>query len=465
MKNFKSSFAYGLGAFGHDAFYGMLNGYLIMFVTSVLFAGGSKTYMAQMIAAVTLIITVVRIVELFMDPLLGGMIDSIHTKHSKYAPWIAGMATISAVLSLLVFSNLFGLSTSNGPLYLTIFAVIFTVFYISYSIKDIAFWGMLPALSTSSDGRGVIATFARIGSTVGGNAVALIYVYVLTLFSGSSTFNQRGWTGFILLIAAVQLIGAYAAALMTKEDKSVVNHPAEHMKISAVFKTLAKNDQLLWMALSYLIFAFGNNIFNNLMIYFFRYILNAQDMWKYVGLIGMATGFVSIVSFPLISKFLKRRQIMITGILAIALSFIVFLFARNSLLALGAYVIFDLANPLVFMIVVLVISDSVEYGQLKTGSRSEAATSSIRPMVDKFGGAIGGVVTGFVATSLGMTGNTTAKDIPASADLTFRVITFVIPAILAIIFLIIYMSKVKLTEAKHDEIVKELAVQAQQRGK
>lgn len=461
MKNFKSSFAYGLGAFGHDAFYGMLNGYLIMFVTSVLFAGGSKKYMAEMIAAVTLIITVVRIIELFMDPLLGGMIDSIHTKHSKYAPWIAGMATISALLSLLVFSNLFGLSVSNGPLYLIIFAVIFTIFYISYSIKDIAFWGMLPALSTSSNGRGVIATFARIGSTVGANAVALIYVYVLTVFSGSPTFNQRGWTGFILLIAAVQLIGAYFAAFMTKEDTSVVNHPAEHMRISEVFKTLAKNDQLLWMALSYLIFAFGNNIFNNLMIYFFRYILNAQDMWKYVGLIGMVTGFVSIVSFPFISKFLKRRQIMIVGILAIALSFLVFLFARSSLLALGAYVIFDLANPLVFMIVVLVISDSVEYGQLKTGSRSEAATSSIRPMVDKFGGAIGGVVTGFVATSLGMTGNTTAKDIPASADITFRIITFVIPAVLAIIFLIIYMSKVKLTEAKHDEIVKELAVKSQ----
>ena len=34
------------------------------------------------------------------------------------------------------------------------------------------------------------------------------------------------------------------------------------------------------------------------------------------------------------------------------------------------------------------MTDSIEYGQLKTGKRNEAVTLSVRPMLDKIAGAL-----------------------------------------------------------------------------
>ena len=55
--------AYCFGAFGFDSFYGLLCGYLIMFITSHLFDTGNKALDNKMISAVTLIIMCLRFIE------------------------------------------------------------------------------------------------------------------------------------------------------------------------------------------------------------------------------------------------------------------------------------------------------------------------------------------------------------------------------------------------------------------
>ena len=49
--------------------------YLINFITSHLFDTGDKTLNNHLVSAVTLIIMVLRIVELFIDPFIGNAID------------------------------------------------------------------------------------------------------------------------------------------------------------------------------------------------------------------------------------------------------------------------------------------------------------------------------------------------------------------------------------------------------
>ncbi|MCE2138971.1 lactose permease, partial [Streptococcus thermophilus] len=68
---------------------------------------------------------------------------------------------------------------------------------------------------------------------------------------------------------------------------------------------------------------------------------------------------------------------------------IMFAFAGQSLpMILTAAVLFYIPQPLIFLVVLMVLSDSVEYGQLKFGHRDESLTLSVRPLLDKLGGAI-----------------------------------------------------------------------------
>ena len=78
--HFWSRIAYSCGTFGHDVFYGMLSGYFMIFVTSNLFHSEDVTRDQYMIGIVTTIILVLRILELFVDPFIGNMIDKTKTR-------------------------------------------------------------------------------------------------------------------------------------------------------------------------------------------------------------------------------------------------------------------------------------------------------------------------------------------------------------------------------------------------
>ena len=146
--------AYSFGAFGNDSFYGLLSGYLIMFITSHLFNTGNAAEDAKMISMVTLIMMALRIVELFIDPFIGNAIDRTKTRWGHFRPWVVVGGSISAVILLMLFTNLGGLYQKNAVLYMVVFAVLYITMDIFYSFKDVGFWSMLPSLTTSSRERG-----------------------------------------------------------------------------------------------------------------------------------------------------------------------------------------------------------------------------------------------------------------------------------------------------------------------
>ena len=104
----------------------------------------------------------------------------------------------------------------------------------------------------------------------------------------------------------------------------------------------------------------------------------------------------------------------------------------------------------------MTITDSVEYGQLKLGHRDESLTLSVRPLLDKFGGAVANGVVGMATVAAGMTGGATAATVTAHGVSIFKVYMFLIPIALIIIGIIIFALKVKLDEKSHAKIVAEL---------
>ena len=70
---------------------------------------------------------------------------------------------------------------------------------------------------------------------------------------------------------------------------------------------------------------------------------------------------------------------------------------------LTAAELFFIPQPLVFLVILMIISDSVEYGQWKLGHRDESLTLSVRPLVDKLGGAMSNWLVSTIAVAAGMT--------------------------------------------------------------
>ncbi|MGR6561392.1 glycoside-pentoside-hexuronide (GPH):cation symporter [Pediococcus pentosaceus] len=455
-----SRLAYSFGAFGHDAFYATLSTYFIMFVTSHLFDKSSGAQGTKMIAYITMIIAALRFVELAIDPLIGNAIDNTNSRWGHFKPWIVTGGTIGSVVLALLFTSLGGLNTSNPILYLIVFAILYITMDIFYSFKDVGFWSMIPAISFDSAEREKTATYARVGSNIGQNIVGVVVMPIVLMFSTKANSGQgdnRGWMAFGIIIAAVALISALAVAMGTKENDSELRKNTEKTTFKQVFKVLARNDQLMWLSLTYGIYTAGMAITNSLELYYFTYILGDASKFTLLGSLNAIIGVFAVLAFPPLAKKFSRRKVFFLAISVMIIALIMFALAGQSLLMiLTSAVLFYIPQPLIFLVVLMVLSDSVEYGQLKFGHRDESLTLSVRPLLDKLGGAISNGVVGLTAVWAGMTAGATAGDVTSHGQAIFKLMMFGVPAAMILIGAFIFFKKVKLDEKMHAEIVDEL---------
>ncbi len=452
--------SYACGTFGHDIFYMMVSTYFIVFITSNLFNTEDPSHNEYMIGIIMTVILVIRVAELFIDPFIGNTIDKTNTRWGRFKPWVIVGGFVAALSLAILFTDLGGLTTSNPLLYLIIFAILYLVMDIFYSAKDVAIWSMVPAMSFDSKEREITATFARIGSVFGAQLVTVMVIPIVLFFSkdaNGGVGDANGWLAFALIGGGVSLLGAVILGLGTKEQASALRENKKETTFKEVFSILGKNDQLMWIAITFLIFCFGQDLVNSFQMYYFAYILGDSTYLSFLGIINVIIGLLAVALFPVLTTKFKRRNLFFYSIVIMIVALIIYAFAgTNSVLVLIAAGLFNLPQPLVFLVVLMTITDTVEYGQLKIGHRDESLILSIRPLVSKLSGAVTSAIVGFTAVWVGMSGKATADSITDSNKMMFELIMFAVPIVFMLIATLLYKTKVTLTEEKHAEIVKEL---------
>ena len=452
--------AYACGTFGHDVFYAMIGTYFMIFVTSNLFNSDNPTNDAYMIGIVTTIILVLRIAELFVDPFIGNIIDKTKTRWGRFKPWVLGGAVIAAVALAILFTDFGGLTVSNPTLYLIIFAIVYFIMDIFYSAKDVAIWSMIPALSFDSHEREVTATVARIGSVFGAQMVTVIVMPVVLYFSvnqNGGAGDPTGWFAFACIGGGIATLGAIILGLGTHEQDNALRENKEETSAKDVLKVLTKNDQLLWMAIAYLVYGIGINIVNNFNLYYFIYVIGDATKFSILGVINTVIGLLAVAAFPILTTKFSRRKLFFSSIAVMTAALVLYAMSgTNVTLALIGAGLFTLPQALIFLVVLMTITDSVEYGQLKLGHRDEAVCLCVRPLVDKFAGAVSSGIIGLAAIWVGMTGGASASGLTADNMMRLQIVMFAAPIILMIVGALIYRAKVTLTEQEHARIVEEL---------
>ena len=95
----RNKYCFGLGTVGRDMFYSLESMYLLFFLTEV------RQLDDAMLALVGGVLTVLRILDAFNDPITGVIIDNTHSRWGKFKPWILTGALVSAVCLLVLFHS------------------------------------------------------------------------------------------------------------------------------------------------------------------------------------------------------------------------------------------------------------------------------------------------------------------------------------------------------------------------
>ena len=313
--------AYACGNLGQAAVYNAMSTYFIVYVTSCLFSGVDKALAAKLIGVITSLVVIIRIAEIFVDPLLGNLVDNTNTKWGRFRPWQFFGGLVSSVLLAVVFSGMFGLVNVNSTLFIVVFVITFIVLDALYSLRDTSYWGTIPALSSDSHERSTYTALGSFTGSIGGNAITILVIPVVTYFSwvftGENAEHQSGWTAFGIIVAVLGIMTAWTVAFGTRENQSALRANAEdNGGPLQAFKAVFQNDQLLWVALSYLLYAIANVTTTGVLLFLFKFVLDNQAAFSATGVIAMIAGLVMSPLYPILNRYIPRRYLYIGGMVS-----------------------------------------------------------------------------------------------------------------------------------------------------
>ena len=155
---------------------------------------------------------------------------------------------------------------------------------------------------------------------------------------------------------------------------------------------------------------------------------------------------------------MSRRSLYTLGTVLVVIGYLIFFFAEVSivLIVIGALFVF-VGQAFIQALMLMFLTDTVEYGYWKLGKKNEAITFSIQPFINKIGGAL---ATGIVSLSLIFAGikidGGTVDAIDSTGKLIVKIAMFVIPVALILIGYFIYLKKFKIDEKFYAQILKDL---------
>lgn len=478
---------YPIGTIGRDALYALINSYLLTFV---LF---THTLDAAQVAAITGIMIAARVFDALNDPIMGNIIERTRSQYGKFKPWLVAGALSTSVVIYLMFNV-----QLQGWAFVWFFGVMYFAFSITYTMNDISYWGMIPALGSDADTRNQFTSRATLCAGIGGTLAAML-IPMFTTGSGAiggSTTTAYGWValGIAIIAPLFQLFPVFG--VRERREAASAGRPKEKFSLIQVFKTIARNDQLVWVAVIFLIQQVGNGLvvggLGSTYIYFtFGYDGGLYSLFNTVGM--AATAFLMIF-YPAISRKLQRKKLM--GIMTVisTVGYVLMLasaaipgtgMGRFGLLTAG-YMCANFGYYSFYLIMMISIMNTVEYNEYCFGERDEGIITSLRPFITKMGSALIVAVTSATYLIFGVTGYTNrisdleqrcaqgllseeqklaqidqvlfgaSGGVSSGQSLGLLITMTVLPWALMLISYFLYRKKYQLDEEEYDRICKEL---------
>ncbi len=448
----KQKAAYGIGAVGKDMVYALSASYAMYFYQDVL--GLSATF-------VGLILMIARIFDAVNDPFMGIVVAKTHSRWGRFRPWLFTGTILNAVVLYALFAAP-DLSESGLMVY---FTIVYILWGVTYTMMDIPYWSMIPAVTKTSSERENLSVVGRTCAGVGSALIAMLTMLLVGALGGDS--ERMGFRWVALIVAVVFVVAEVLCCIFFKEKSQTKMQTAG---VKDMFKALFRNDQALVVVLSIVLINSALYLTSNFVIYFFKYDFGGAN-WKgnytlFSTVGGAAQILGMMVLYPLLRKKLSSTQVftvsLVTGIGAYALLLTVCLLGFSAslpLLFIPGVLIFA-CNGMLSVLTTLFLSNSVDYGQLKTGRREESVIFSMQTFVVKAASGVAVFLAGIGLDLIGLQGNTDETGpIAAQSEATLlglRLLMTILPIIVLVIALLLFRKKFKLTDARVTEIAEEL---------
>ena len=399
-------------------------------------------------AAASTMIVAVKVIDAFTDIITGIFIDKVKSKYGKARPWFLWMALPYGLCLTLMFSVSAGLPYAMKLFLLGLFYVLtVSVFGTVIGVARVA---LVSRATNNQKYRGIIA---EIGDTVGGLLVGIIMTVTLPMVA------VIGWFNTFLIFGILAFITSILCFFLTKECESEVEEALRMQKkesIRDIFSALFRNKYALILLLIVVITEISFGLMQTGGTYYFQYVagnINLYSVCMGISLVGGVIGM--IVCIPLIGKF-GNKVVMIIGYAGILICYAGIFISDGSVPMLTATLLAIISTLLTCCEVgsfSALASMAVDYGEYKTGTRTEGITSCVVNVGIKIGTALAAGVLGWIMSAGGYVEG--GVDQSAAAIQSIKAAYLYVPAVFVIIALIVVSTAWTLSK-KYPQIKAEL---------
>lgn len=398
------------------------------------------------VGVVGLLLMFARWFDGFTDLIMGAIVDKTKSKYGKARPWLLWMSIPYAVALVLLFT-----SPEIGQTGKIIYAFVTYALAggIVYTAITVPYNSMIGTMTQSQEERGYLSVSRTCFGFIGAMFVNFTTLKVVNFFGG-------GKFGWMAMAASFGVVSTLLWLLVFKNSREVVIQEdiKSKNKISTLegIKALFKNKYWL-IIISVMLITFTSSGLQGINIYYAQYIL--KDINK-VGIIGIASflpiAVGSLIMGGLMKKFSNKSLMMFGNALMLIGLIIVALSPENFIMVLIGTIIKSIGIAPSAVAGFAMLGDCSDYGEWKTGIRTDGLIFSASTFGEKVGSGLGALILSIV---LAVGGYVSQASVQSAATITaIKVVFIYIPMILTIIGTII-ISFYKL-DSEYPKIMKEL---------
>lgn len=431
--------AYGIGDYAICLYWSGVGLYLLYFYTDVV--GISPLY-AGWIYAIGITWDAIT------DPFMGFIAERTRSKWGSYRPFII----FGSVPLALSFVLLFWVPPFEGT-FLFLFLLLVNIFHRScFTIVSVPYSSLTARITDDSDERTKLTTARMLAASFGTFSISAAG-FPIVLFFGSG--NES--TGFLFLGLISGSIAILILAITVYFVKERTFDPVN--QINANFKLIAKSvsqNYPFWIVFSSILILGSTAImFNNNLIYFVKYSL---DLHAYQGLLLGTSGGFTLLAIPfwaLLALRLGKRNSWLIAMVWLLVGFLAFYFyptqSLSELLIILAFLGFG--NGATGVLFWSMLPDTIEYGEWKTGIRTESSLYGFMTFAQKGAIGISALLLGIILTNIGFIPNETQSQ--ETLDSLKMVMSWVpiSGVILSLVMVIFY----PINKSFHAKLLKDIA--------
>ncbi len=332
---------------------------------------------------------------------MGYIAERTRTKMGSYRPYIF-FGSIPLAFSFIL---LFWVPPFEGN-FLFIFLIMVNLFHRTcFTIVSVPYSSLTARITDDSEERTKLTTARMLGASFGTLTISALGFPIINWFgSGEESL------GFIYLGVCSGLAAIFILAITVKtvKERNFNLEITQLPKFSEVSKSIVNNYAFLIVFASTLTLITTSIMFNKNLIYYTKY---ALDLHEYQGLIlgvSSASAFLAIPVWAYSALKIGKRNSWLISMILLVFSFLFFYLypIKNLLELLIVLAVLGIGNGATGVLFWSMLPDTIEYGEWKTGVRTESSLYGFMTFAQKGGIAISALILGVLLTNIGFVPNT-----------------------------------------------------------